>query len=265
MSIVSNVTSPNTNDQDLVELAGYHSYIHYEKGEIVKVNEKKYKVINTSYNTESGLDALTVQNDVTKEFTVVFVGSEQLDKDWLGTNSKLLSDVPPAQINDAKEYFDRVNNEIGKVSSVSGNSLAGALTNAVAIDNPKVKAITLNPAILPSGMVEPNKEYSNITNYYSKYDFLTGTEESIGMGDRIPGKKYGINNGVPTFSMLSSNHTGYVDQDEQGEFKIEVGIKGEPGHGFIHVGADDHIVTSIWTGSPLHGGQSERLRSTRII
>ena len=259
MAVVNTLSSNDTNDKDLVELAGYHSYVHYDIDEIFKVNEKKFRVLDTIYNTDSGLDALTVQNVKTKELTVVFVGSEQMDTDWIGTNTKLLSDAPPVQVQEAKAYFDQVNKEIGEVSSVSGNSLAGALTNAVGIDNPGVKAVTLNPAILPAGMVDPDKEYANITNYYSKFDFLTGTEETIEMGDRIPGRKYGINNGVPSFSMLGSNHTGYIKQDANGEYKLEIGIEGETGHGFVHVGADDHIVTSLWTGEPLYGSQSERI------
>ncbi|MGM9956102.1 MAG: SA1320 family protein [Peribacillus sp.] len=259
MAVVNTLSSHATDDNDLVELAGYHSYVHYDIDEVFKVNEKKFRVIDTIYNTDTGLDALTVQNVKTRELTVVFVGSEQMDTDWIGTNTKLLSDAPPAQVREAVAYFEHINDEVGEVSSVSGNSLAGALTNAVGIDNPGVKAVTLNPAILPAGMVDPDKEYANITNYYSKFDFLTGTEETIKMGDRIPGKKYGINNGVPSFSMLGSNHTGYIKQDANGEFTLEIGIEGEPGHGFVHIGADDHIVTSLWTGAPLYEGQSERI------
>jgi len=259
MTSLNTKSNINTNDKDLVELAGYHSYLHYDSHEVFKVNDKKFRVLNTIYNHDTGLDALTVENLESMELTVVFVGSEQLDKDWLDTNTKLIGKVQPPQIEEAKAYFQQMNDKYGQISSVSGNSLAGALTNAVAMENPHVKAVTLNPAILPFGMVDPSKEYANITNYYSKYDFLTGTEESLGLGDRIPGNKYGINNGVPLFSMLGSNHTGYVEADENGDFKIEVGIKGQPGHGFIHIGADDHIVTSLWTGSPLYGGQTEKI------
>jgi len=257
MTTINDVS--NTDDKDLVELAGYHSYKHYERFSNISVNGKRFDVLHTKYNSSSGLDALTVQNFETKELSIVFVGSEQLDKDWLETNTTLIGKVPPQQILDAKTYYHQMNDKYGPISSVSGNSLAGALTNAVAIENPKVKAVTLNPAILPFGMVDSSKEYPNITNYYSKYDFLTGTEESLRLGDRIPGNKYGINNGVPLFSMLGSNHTGYVEADENGEFKIEVGINGQPGHGFIYIGADDHIVTSLWTGSPLYGGQTEKI------
>lgn len=258
MTTINPVSNIQTTDQDLVELAGFHAYRHYQTGKIITVNDKKFKVVDTQYGMSSGLDAVTVQNNETKELTVVYIGSED-NKDWIDTNAKLLADTPPAQLGDAKEYFDWVNTNLGKVDSVTGNSLGGGLTNAVAIDNPQVKAVTLNPAILPSGLVDPTKMYDNITNYYSRFDFLTSTEETIRLGDRIPGKKYSINNGVPLFSMIGPNHTGYVDPDKDGNFVIEVGIKGQPGHGFIHIGADNHIVTSIWTGQPIYGGYSEKI------
>ena len=61
MAVVNTLSSHATNDNDLVELAGYHSYIHYDIDEVFKVNEKKFRVIDTIYNTDTGLDALTVQ------------------------------------------------------------------------------------------------------------------------------------------------------------------------------------------------------------
>ncbi|MER2090230.1 MAG: hypothetical protein ABS920_10855 [Sporosarcina sp.] len=259
MKKVNQVSNTATNDKDLVELAGYHAYKHHATTDVINVNGTDFSVIHTKYNTESGLDALTVENFDTKELTIVFVGSEQLKEDWLGTNLKLLSDTPPTQLKEAVDYFNEVNRDHGKVSSVTGNSLAGALTNAVAIENPSVKAVTLNPAMLPEGMVNPAKNYSNITNYYSKYDFLTSTQGTIQLESRIPGNKYSINNGLPLFSMFTSNHTGYVKADENGNHTIQIGLEGEPGYGFIHIGAADHIVTSLWTGSPLYGGSAEKI------
>ncbi|MER2263388.1 MAG: hypothetical protein ABS934_15395 [Psychrobacillus sp.] len=258
MTTINPVSDVQTTDQDLVELAGFHAYRHYPPGKIITVNEKIFKVVDTQYGMSSGLDAVTVQNHETKELTVVYIGSED-NKDWIDTNAKLLADTPPAQLGDAQDYFEWVNTNLGKVDSVTGNSLGGGLTNAVAIENPQVRAVTLNPAILPAGFVDPTMMYDNITNYYSRFDFLTSTEESLGLGNRIPGKKYSINNGVPLLSMIGPNHTGYVDPDKDGNFVIEVGIKGQPGHGFIHIGADDHIVTSIWTGQPIYGGFSEKI------
>ncbi|MGE7980524.1 SA1320 family protein [Psychrobacillus sp. NPDC093200] len=258
MTTINPVSNVQTNDQDLVELAGSHAYRNYPEGRIITVNDKVFRVVDTQYGMSSGLDALTVQNNETKELTVVFVGSAD-NKDWIDTNAKLLADTPPAQLEDAQKYFDWVNTSLGNVDSVTGNSLGGGLTNSVAINNPQVKAVTLNPAILPAGLVDPTMMYENITNYYSRFDFLTSTEEAIGMGNRIPGKKYNINNGVPLLSQIVSNHTGYVTPDKDGNFVVEVGIKGQPGHGYIHIGADDHIVTSIWTGNPIYGGYTEKI------
>ena len=187
---VNHVSNSKAKDEDLVELAGYHAYKHHNKKGVFNLNGSDYKVIDTRYSTDSGLDALTVRNFDTNEFTIVFVGSEQLKEDWLGTNLKLVSDTQPAQLKDAVKYFEDVNKKYGKVSSVTGNSLAGAWTNAVAIENPRVKAVTLNPAMLPEGMLDPAKSYSNITNYYSKYDFLTSTKGALQLESRIPGNKY---------------------------------------------------------------------------
>src|SRR5699024_8766606 len=160
-----------THDKDLVQLAGYHAYKRYENPKKIEVDGKKFKVIDTIYDTDSGLDALTVQNVKSGELTIVYVGSQQIKEDWLGTNAKLLSDTPPAQIEAAQKYFDDVTKEFGEVSSVTGNSLAGASANSVAVENPDVKAVTLNPAMLTDGMVDKkttNKMMMNRTDVVIK-------------------------------------------------------------------------------------------------
>lgn len=260
MPIVKGLSSENkyqTKDQDLVQLAGYHAYQKYDLADKITINEIEFEVLNTKYDTDSGLDALTVENVNTKELTVVFVGSEQTDKDWKQTNSKLLNRVPPAQLVDAQKYFDEVNKNFGKVSSVTGNSLGGALANSVAINHPELNSVTLNPAILPESMIDDKGDYSHMKNYFSKYDVLTKAEVALSMEKQIPGSHYGINNGLPRFSMIVSNHTGYGKKDNDGKFTVEIGKKGEPGYGLIHIGADEHIVTSLLNGNVLYGGNSE--------
>ena len=249
----------DTDDKDLTELAGYHAYKHksFNESDILKVNGKDFQIIDLEYNTNSGMEALTVQNMKTGEYSIVYVGSQDIIDDWILTNPMLLSDTPPQQIQDAIDYYDWVNDKIGEVSSITGNSLGGALTNGVAIEKPDVDAVTLNPAILPDGMVDENKDYPNITNYFSEYDFLTLVETGINYDHRIPGDHYTIRNGVPQLSYIGSNHTGYVGKDKDGNFTITIGEEGEPGHGTIHIAAGDHIITSIWTGETLYGGPSE--------
>lgn len=96
VAIENDPGSLKTNDKDLVQLAGYHAYKYYEKGHVETVNGKAFKVIDTIVDTKTGLDALTVQNDETKEYSIVYVGSDQLVGDWLGTNVQLPSYVKPA-------------------------------------------------------------------------------------------------------------------------------------------------------------------------
>ena len=130
--------SHDTNDKDLIELAGYHAYRNYKTSEVIEIKGKDFEVKNTIHDPDSGFRALTVENLETDEISIVYVGSEPNVQDWIFTNPMLLSDTPPQQIQDAIDYYDWVNDKIGDVSSITGNSLAGALTNAVSIENPVI-------------------------------------------------------------------------------------------------------------------------------
>ncbi|MBO0589195.1 hypothetical protein [Sporosarcina sp. E16_8] len=102
-------------DKDLVELVGYHAYQHYGTDKaIMTKNGSEYLVINTAYDGDSGLDALTVKNIDSNELTIVFVGSEKLK--------------------DAVKYFEDINEKYVPVTSVTGNSLPGASANAMTIE-----------------------------------------------------------------------------------------------------------------------------------
>jgi hypothetical protein len=49
--IVQKVAEVNkTTEPDLVELAGFHAYQHYDDADIVKVNGKNYRVIDLEYS-----------------------------------------------------------------------------------------------------------------------------------------------------------------------------------------------------------------------
>ncbi|TGA99935.1 hypothetical protein E4665_03025 [Sporolactobacillus shoreae] len=241
----------NTNDKDLAKLAGYYAYKQNKKESYI--DNGRYKIVDlTNPNqNQTGLNAMTVKNVATGEYTVIFQGTNPKQLSDLLTDVNLLGDVEPDQLKAASHYFDQMNRKYG-VSSVCGNSLGGALANVVGISHPKVKTVTLNPAILPGGMVDPNQEYSNINNYFSKYDPLTLGEESLQLSDRFPGNIYRINSGAPYLKDFLYNHLGYGE--DQTPESVEIGNKGEPGYGRIYIAADDHIVTSIWTGQPLYGG-----------
>lgn len=241
-----------TNDRDLVELAGAHAYKYVQgNADNITVNGKEFKVIDTFYGHESGLDALTVQNRITKEYSVVYVGSDrtQIEEDWLKTNARLPGVVAPPQLKEAYTYFQYVEDNIGPVSHVAGNSLGGANANYVGVRRTEVKVVTLNPAMLPAGDFNPAKHYSNITNYYGKHDILTHVQDTLGL-NRVPGRIIKLNHGVPVLDLLAPNHTGYIKADPDGVY--EVGKPGDPGYGKIQFGADEHIVLSFWTGEPIH-------------
>lgn len=252
------------NDKDLVELAGLHAYTYPLVESVIQVNDTDYTVINTHYEDPTGLDSMTVINMETEEISIVYVGTDasgKYGKQDILTDAQLLSDLTPAQLDAARNYYTEMNKKyknVGGVQSIAGNSLGGGLVGAVAVENPEVNAVTLNPALLPEGMVDPNQTYDNITNYFSSYDVLTQTLIALKLHDRIPGKQYEIFNGIPEFSKLATNHTGYLRNEDGTQF-YEIGEVGKPGYGRIYIDADSHIVSSIWTGIPLYGGHSERI------
>ncbi|WP_370221709.1 SA1320 family protein [Cytobacillus sp.] len=252
------------NDKDLVELAGLHAYTYPLFESVLQVNNTDYTVIDTRYEDPTGLDAMTVVNMETEEISIIYVGTDASgkygNKDIL-TDAQLLSDLTPAQLAAARSYYTEMNqkfNQVGGVKSIAGNSLGGGLVGAVAVENPEVNAVTLNPALLPEGMVDPNQTYDNITNYFSSYDVLTQTLIALDLHGRIPGKQYEIFNGIPEFSKLATNHTGYLRNEDGTQFYV-IGEVGKPGYGKIYVDADAHIVSSIWTGVPLYGSHSDRI------
>ncbi|MBM7542920.1 SA1320 family protein [Amphibacillus cookii] len=149
--------------------------------------------------------------------------------------------------------------DFGEITSVSGNSLGGALANYVGVEYNHVRSVTLNPAMLPASALDVEKQYDNITNYISEYDLLNLSQDAIGMGNQVPGLKYTIYNGVPSIAGIGFNHTGYRREDSMHTPYVTIGRKGEPGYGKIYVDAHHHIVSSIWTGQPLYGGRSERI------
>lgn len=249
-------------DNNLIQLAGYHGYLNPEKSKMIEVNGYELQVVDTTHDPVSGLEGFVVKdahNNENSHFSIVFIGSQQLKDDMHISDLKLLyGKERSVQIEAAKTYFNRIEDMYGSgaVRAVTGISLAGSLANAIAIEHPDVRSVTLNPFMLPYGMANPSHDYPNITNYYSKNDFLTNIHETLNLGERVPGRKYHIHNGLSS----SSFGSGYDRMDyAECEYQVPIGIKGEAGYGFIHVGVDDHIITSLWTGVPLYGSPSKKI------
>src|SRR5699024_6973663 len=101
----------------------------------------------------------------------------------------------------------------------------------------------LNPGPLPKNYNVSDKNFSNITNYYDRQDFLVNTLKILGYDSQIPGELREIHSGLPdpTITQIGIDHTGYPKELTDGEFKVEVGNPDEPGHGYINVGADEFI------------------------
>lgn len=248
--------SEHVNDPDLVELAGLHAYRTVIEDDRIFTDGNEYKVMHVITEPESGLDAFTVKNMNTGEYTVVYVGTDPDSNEDIMTDLKLLRDTPPAQLEEGLKYFDDMEKKYGPISSISGNSLGGGTANYVAVERPEVKAVTLNPAPLPSGVVDPNASYDNMTNYMSQYDVLTLGMKAFGYGNRIPGHHFGINNGIPDGAKLGTNHTGYLKKNIKEQY-YEIVPEGQPGAGKIYIDAGSHVMTSVWTGVPLYYGNSE--------
>ncbi|WP_409290783.1 SA1320 family protein [Peribacillus sp. SCS-37] len=248
-------------DQDLVELAGYQAYLHNEVNSTFRVNGKDYIVADVKYNHPSGLDALTVMNLNSKEYTIVFVGTDagaENGKQDIITDIQLMSRITPAQVQAAEDYYNEISAKGIDVNALCGNSLGGGLADAVGTRHPDVRTVTLNPALLPDGHADPDMDYKNITNYFSRYDVLTGGLSALHLDGRIPGSQFHINNGIPGFEYLTTNHTGYLKNEDGTQF-YEIGVEGQAGYGRIYIDADAHIVTSVWTGQPLYGGRTDRI------
>ncbi|MBH0161864.1 SA1320 family protein [Fictibacillus sp. 26RED30] len=262
-TINKNITNTKTNsvaDKDLVEISGFHAYQDYKNSDRVTVNGNEYRVVNVHSDKTNGLDAITFQSINTKEYIVAYTGTDSSDFNDLKTDGQLLSDMVPVQVEEARNYFNQMEKEFGNISYVCGNSLGGGNANAVGVENPDVKTVTINPAMLPEGVVDYGKEYSNITNYFGRYDVLTSLETGLMLGHRIPGKQIEINHGIPNAKHFLNNHTGYIGKDEADKLVYVLGLPGQPGYGKIYFDeADSSVVSSIWTGQSLHTGSSERI------
>ncbi|MRX73936.1 hypothetical protein GJU40_17525 [Bacillus lacus] len=268
--VVPKISKDSTTDQELVQLAGLHAYLEYENDHKIDIEGKEFLVYNTNYDHPTGLDALTLKNENTGEFIIAFVGTDahaEYGMQDLKTNVKLLNGVTPPQLQEANAYFQSMQAELAKsgheISYVCGNSLGGALANSVAVQNPNVKSVTINPALLPSGMVVNGADYSNISNYISQYDILNLSTGAGKLDHRVPGNQFEIHHGIPSNDALVPNHTGYVRKDSQHVPYYESGEPGTVDYVKIYMDAHEHIVTSVWTGEPLYGGKSIPIKIDR--
>ncbi|MDA1475777.1 hypothetical protein [Bacillus changyiensis] len=133
-------------DKNLVELAGYHSYKNPTEKRKLNVDGHIYKVVNAVYKDSTGLDAMTVKNIETGEYTIVYQGTniDNGDQD-LDADKDLAIGRTHEQFKAARDYFDEMREKYGsKLTSVCGNSLGGGLANDVAVKHPDLKCVTVH-------------------------------------------------------------------------------------------------------------------------
>lgn len=208
-------------DIDLLEIAGLISYGKYSKWDNIYVNGTKYTVVDVNYNKDgNGLQAITLMNTVTNEYVIAYQGTDFQDFNDVSTDSSLLGENIHPQFNDALNYYNEMNTRFnGGVNYVCGNSLGGSLSNYVAVENPEVKSVTYNPAILPSGI--NYGDVKNICNYFGQYDPLTLVEIAAGYKEGIPGKIIRTRNNIPALDFLITNHVGYGKYNEEtGDYEV---------------------------------------------
>lgn len=235
-----------TSDLDIIELSGKIVYEEPQPGDYINLNgiKNSYEVKEGKYGTKSGLDYMIVENTKTGEVGMVFQGT-QGQKDGgrdIITDATLPGNIPDAQLLAADEAYKEMSEKYD-IKYVGGNSLGGGLSNYVASNN-DVKSVTYNPAILPDG--EYAQKNPDITNYMSEYDPLTLGERSAGYLSRLPGKNVIVNNNMPLFATLVSNHTGYSES---------IKIDGEE----ILIDADAYLPVGVWSGAVLTGGKEHKI------
>ncbi|EUJ43634.1 SA1320 family protein [Listeria fleischmannii] len=235
-----------TSDLDIIELSGRAVYEAPNERQYIDINGEKraYLVKEGVYNTKSGLDYMIVENTKTGEVGMIFQGTQgQKDRGRdIITDATLPGNIPDAQLLAADEAYKEMSEKYD-IKYVGGNSLGGGLGNYVASNN-DVKSVTYNPAILPDG--EYAQKNPDITNYMSEYDPLTLGERSAGYLSRLPGKNVIVNNNMPLFATLVSNHTGYSES---------IKIDGEE----ILIDADAYLPVGVWSGAVLTGGKGHKI------
>ncbi|MBC2676743.1 SA1320 family protein [Listeria booriae] len=243
----------NLSDKDLIILAGNTAYYNkFMDKDMTLIPGVGMFIVLDTIATDSGLNALTLQNTITKEITIVYQGTDITQLSDITTDSSLPGTVTNNQLKDAEQYFIKQNtihaNEMnGNVISVCGNSLGGALANHVAVNHPEIRSVTLNPAILPGDL---KGNYDNITNYMSDGDILTKGEKALGMGGQIPGKHVDINTSLPGILNIGPNHMGYINDKDDSSAQHDVVINGVS----VPFGADRFLPVSIWGDTILEAG-----------
>lgn len=170
----------------------------------VTVNGKHFAVLNSEVDPVTGLDALTLQNVVTREVTVAFQGTSGMT-DVL-TDGTLVTTATPAQYTAAVAYVERMSGRYGPVGSVCGNSLGGGLAAYVGVRDSSITTVTVNPAPVPAKA--SGARVGNVTNYISTLDPLHRAVVGGGFADRVVGAVVSYEGTSAHVAFIGTNHVG---------------------------------------------------------
>ncbi|WP_026065305.1 hypothetical protein [Amphibacillus jilinensis] len=132
VKVNSEIDQLNTTDTELIKLAGLHVYLEPDVDSSIEINDKTFKIVDDNFNKEkSGMDAMTVQNVASGEYHVVYMGTNAHGDYGMAdikTDVHLLTEATPQQLEDGKKYFEDMEKAFGAITSVSGNSLGGGIS-----------------------------------------------------------------------------------------------------------------------------------------
>lgn len=168
---------PQTRHAELINLSGHFAYDIQDDPELRKefhsIPGMNFKIINYKKDSKTGLNAAVVQKNDTNEYSIIYVGSHDA-KDWK-EDAKLVTAITPPQYKAALNYYKEMNKKYN-IQFVAGNSLGGGLANYVALNDPNVTSVTLDPAPVPVG-----SEREGVKNVYN---YIVDDNPSLTVGDR---------------------------------------------------------------------------------
>jgi pimeloyl-ACP methyl ester carboxylesterase len=194
-----------TSHAHLMDLASRWSYADgMEVNEIIDVGGTDFEVLHAETGTPTGLDAFTLRNTETQEVTIAFQGSTD-ELDW-STNAQLLGGRTPAQFEAAAAYVARMRQKHPGLTSVCGNSLGGGLAAYVALLNPDLTAVTVNPAPVPAAYAAADAP--NVHNYISDADVLFRALLAARLGNQVVGNLTVFSGTSRNAAFVLDNHIG---------------------------------------------------------
>lgn len=284
------------NDLDAIEIAGTIGYEkEFDNTDYLPINKNFYKIINYNYSEDGisngGLDVNVFERyDDKKPTGEVIIAYQGSDFNQLGdtiADFQLAGTKVPTQYEAARKFYTDLKTKYNdannlnyeqfykkhhtepnqyqnkQIKMVTGNSLAGGLSQYVGIFDPSVQVVTTDTAPLPGSIAKNmRKDIKNIRNYHSSLDILTMLNKGSFLYNNIAGEHINLHNGVLHKLGISSSHTGYniIDKKKRLNGKYDPkNVVNKPiyvsKHGTkIYADMDKNVPIFVWSGDALGAG-----------